>query len=582
MATTTKNMQVVAGNANASVTAQVTDSMPGVPCPGPAGYTYKGLRYVPVFADPAEWSSANSYEALTVVMHEGNSYTSKQAVPVGVDISNETFWALTGNYNAQVEQYRQEVKAIGNKWFVQYSDQLSVYTTPEVYGAKGDGLTDDSTAFKSAIASGLPIIITKTYMISETLVVNNQGLIIKGQGSAGTTPRIEYTGNGILFDVNVSQFAFSNFNIHSNTTMTGTAINCSDVNGNVDSLCTNVAFGGFEKAIEVTGRNIKCTECIFGDCKHAIWQNTSITGETRDVVVYNSRFHGVGTIEPSAEWSDNYCIVLADGETPRNIICDNYFDGCAGLIKGNLQGLSFIGNTVFEQYGGNSVIMGTNTEDTLPFQIVSNVFNTRFSPNDKFHANTWVQSNSSGIITSNTFNGCYSTAIIINSVPIVIEGNTFSKMPSATYIINDSIGGSVIKGNVIYNTNNAILINAAGVNPSYVMDNLVNGRHIGYITPTSSYEVTTPVSPGSYIDNAGFSKVIALVGTTLVEIPVFKADAGGTVCGVSYYAENSFYCVIGTVQKSSSNHTAIRIDRVFSNASGTITNSTISKYWLVD
>lgn len=114
MATTTKNMQVVAGNANASVTAQVTDSMPGVPCPGPAGYTYKGLRYVPIFADPIEWSSANSYEALTIVTHEGNSYTSKQAVPVGVDIANETFWALTGNYNAQVEQYRQEVKEISN------------------------------------------------------------------------------------------------------------------------------------------------------------------------------------------------------------------------------------------------------------------------------------------------------------------------------------------------------------------------------------------------------------------------------------------------------------------------------------
>lgn len=117
MATTTKNMQVVAGNANASVTAQVTDSMPGVPCPGPAGYTYKGLRYVPVFADPAEWSSANSYEALTIVLHEGNSYTSKQAVPVGIDISNETYWALTGNYNAQVEQYKKLVES--------YLDQLN-------------------------------------------------------------------------------------------------------------------------------------------------------------------------------------------------------------------------------------------------------------------------------------------------------------------------------------------------------------------------------------------------------------------------------------------------------------------------
>lgn len=110
MAESTKNMTVGAGSASASVTATVTDQMPGVPCPTSPGYEYTGMRYVPVFADPPEWSSANTYEPLEIVIHEGNSYTSKTFVPVGIDISNSAYWALTGNYNAQVEQYRQEVK----------------------------------------------------------------------------------------------------------------------------------------------------------------------------------------------------------------------------------------------------------------------------------------------------------------------------------------------------------------------------------------------------------------------------------------------------------------------------------------
>lgn len=110
MAESTKNMTVGAGSASASVTATVTDQMPGVPCPTSPGYEYTGMRYVPVFADPPEWSSANSYEPLEIVIHEGNSYTSKTFVPVGIDISNSAYWALTGNYNAQVEQYRQEVQ----------------------------------------------------------------------------------------------------------------------------------------------------------------------------------------------------------------------------------------------------------------------------------------------------------------------------------------------------------------------------------------------------------------------------------------------------------------------------------------
>ena len=72
---------------------------------------YIGARYVPLFADPLQWSNSNTYEPLTIVTNQGNSYTSRQYVPTGIDIANTDYWALTGNYNAQVEQYRQEVKA---------------------------------------------------------------------------------------------------------------------------------------------------------------------------------------------------------------------------------------------------------------------------------------------------------------------------------------------------------------------------------------------------------------------------------------------------------------------------------------
>lgn len=78
----------------------------------PAGSTvreYIGARYVPVFANPLQWSSENTYEPLTIVTDQGNSYTSTQYVPAGIELTNETFWVNTGNYNAQIEAYRQEV-----------------------------------------------------------------------------------------------------------------------------------------------------------------------------------------------------------------------------------------------------------------------------------------------------------------------------------------------------------------------------------------------------------------------------------------------------------------------------------------
>lgn len=75
---------------------------------------YVGARYVPKFADPVAWSQGTSYEALTIVTYNNSSYTSKKPVPanIGNPANNPEYWALTGNYNAQVEQYREEVEGV--------------------------------------------------------------------------------------------------------------------------------------------------------------------------------------------------------------------------------------------------------------------------------------------------------------------------------------------------------------------------------------------------------------------------------------------------------------------------------------
>ena len=74
---------------------------------------YVGARYVPIVA--GEWDGTRTYEPLVIVTYQGNSYTSRQYVPAGIEIANEGFWALTGNYNAQVEHYREEVKTCNGR-----------------------------------------------------------------------------------------------------------------------------------------------------------------------------------------------------------------------------------------------------------------------------------------------------------------------------------------------------------------------------------------------------------------------------------------------------------------------------------
>ena len=74
---------------------------------------YVGARYVPKMM--GEWNKALQYEALSVVTYLGNSFTSKVPVPANIDISNTSYWVNTGNYNAQVEAYRQETAQLTNR-----------------------------------------------------------------------------------------------------------------------------------------------------------------------------------------------------------------------------------------------------------------------------------------------------------------------------------------------------------------------------------------------------------------------------------------------------------------------------------
>jgi len=85
------------------------------PPPGCGPSQYVGARYVPKFANPIDWDIERGYESLTIVTYKGESYTSKCPVPPGIDIKNERYWALTGAYNAQVEEYKNQVKDLSQQ-----------------------------------------------------------------------------------------------------------------------------------------------------------------------------------------------------------------------------------------------------------------------------------------------------------------------------------------------------------------------------------------------------------------------------------------------------------------------------------
>lgn len=214
---------------------------------------YVGARYVPKFADPTAWTSGTSYEALTIVTYNNSSYTSKMPVPatVGNPADNPDYWALTGNYNAQVEEYRQitaqvqsglnqeiterkalidtdadgnteingrikyaepsvsdgyesipMVSASGNAYRLPTVNALKAVGNPNplLYGGYSDGTHADETtaAINSAIENNDTVYFPEgTYLINSTIeITKNTSLIL--DPNAIIMPDTNFTGNWLL------------------------------------------------------------------------------------------------------------------------------------------------------------------------------------------------------------------------------------------------------------------------------------------------------------------------------------------------------------------------------------------------
>lgn len=142
---------------------------------------YIGARYVPIFGrkgeDSVEWDNSAPYEALTIVLYQGNSFTSKQPVPAGVDIANTAFWAETGNYNAQIEQYRNELLEYKN----QIPGNVKVIFMPNKYKPEAYAV-GSCTVFKTNNG--------KTLMIDAG--ANDSYMMIKNELSKNGITHIDY------------------------------------------------------------------------------------------------------------------------------------------------------------------------------------------------------------------------------------------------------------------------------------------------------------------------------------------------------------------------------------------------------
>ena len=180
MSIQTKTMTVKSDTSLAETTTTIRDTVTFDVSNMPNGITYKGLKAVLSFAEPIQWNKASTYDALTVVWDDAShgSYASKRPVPANIELTNEFYWLRTADLDAQVEMYRQEVRELDGRvtansqaidaetlraetaeqtlrTSIETLNKIVDYKTfikPEYFGAKGNGVDDDSAAFNKMFA----------------------------------------------------------------------------------------------------------------------------------------------------------------------------------------------------------------------------------------------------------------------------------------------------------------------------------------------------------------------------------------------------------------------------------------------
>lgn len=296
--------------------------------------TYVGMRYVPIF--DGEWDRTKTYEPLVIVSNQGNSYTSRTFVPTGVDITNETYWALTGNYNAQVEYYRRETARVAEELKTRakiydnvaamVADSLltlgescftlgyynindngsaiyelvntpSAYTieldnglyampiicdsvTPEMFGAYGDGIHDDTEAIQTAINASTSVVFNggKIYKVSADSTTGIALTVLSNRKIDLNNATIKLIGNSL------GGYAMMNLNNVSNV-----IIENGNITGDRDEHTGNTGEWGHgisvDYASNVTLSNLYVSKC-FGDGVYV--GNTSLeAGHNENVTVNN-------------------------------------------------------------------------------------------------------------------------------------------------------------------------------------------------------------------------------------------------------------------------------------------------------
>lgn len=397
------------------------------------------------------------------------------------------------------------------------------YVTPEMFGAKGDGITDDANAFTKCFKSGLPIKCSnKVYGVTH-VDLNNNNIYLDGNGCIFINLKLDmseyadgtYTYKGIssMFSDDIPEVN-EELVTYDNVTLKNFTIN--QQSDDVIGLNNEMHWGGLFTPILLVG------------CDNILVENVSVintlqTGlyfyNAKNIKAINCNFENIGNNEnlntgsrncfemPSWSNIETNCIFEATNITAKDI-CDEFVrcDYCEAVQITN-SNFKNIGGTIIETHSVSGSIYPSEKRILL-----TNV----------------VNDGSKGLIHCNEQNSNVKLYSYINNV-VNINSTGETNLYGVVYL----------RGNILCNISNSYLnTNGNGYTQGYI--NIGAGANININNSIIDMPLQIPV-----IRNYDTPQLISINNCKVTSNNLIRFEQGGYL-NINNSSINSLYFITGT------------------------------------